>query len=48
MKFTLGWLKQHLETDATLEEILDRLTMVGLEVEQVLHCGGFFCHQILS
>ncbi|MEQ8228840.1 MAG: phenylalanine--tRNA ligase subunit beta [Rhodospirillales bacterium] len=35
MKFTLGWLKQHLETDATFEEILDRLTMVGLEVEQV-------------
>jgi len=35
MKFTLGWLKQHLETDATLDEILDRLTMVGLEVEGV-------------
>ncbi len=35
MKFTLGWLKEHLETDAPLEKILDRLTMVGLEVEQV-------------
>ena len=35
MKFTLGWLKQHLETDASLEEILERLTMVGLEVEKV-------------
>ncbi len=35
MKFTLGWLKEHLETDATLDEILDRLTMVGLEVEGV-------------
>jgi phenylalanyl-tRNA synthetase beta chain len=35
MKFTLGWLKQHLETDATLAEITDRLSMVGLEVEGV-------------
>ncbi|MEO0543018.1 MAG: phenylalanine--tRNA ligase subunit beta [Pseudomonadota bacterium] len=35
MKFTLSWLKDHLETDATLEEIVDRLTMIGLEVEEV-------------
>ena len=35
MKFTLGWLKDHLETDASLDDILDRLTMVGLEVEAV-------------
>ncbi|MEQ9682488.1 MAG: phenylalanine--tRNA ligase subunit beta, partial [Rhodospirillales bacterium] len=35
MKFTLGWLKQHLETDATLANITDRLSMVGLEVEGV-------------
>ncbi len=35
MKFTLGWLKHHLETEAALDEVLDRLTMVGLEVEQV-------------
>src|SRR5690606_14346131 len=35
MKFTLSWLKDHLETDATLEEICDRLTMIGLEVEGV-------------
>ena len=35
MKFTLSWLKEHLETDASLEEILDRLTMIGLEVEEV-------------
>ena len=33
MKFTLSWLKDHLETDASLEEITDRLTMLGLEVE---------------
>ncbi|KAA1185601.1 phenylalanine--tRNA ligase subunit beta [Rhizobium tropici] len=35
MKFTLSWLKEHLETDATLDEICARLTMIGLEVEEV-------------
>ncbi len=35
MKFTLSWLKDHLETDATLDEIVEKLTMIGLEVEAV-------------
>ena len=35
MKFTLSWLKDHLDTDATLEEICERLTAIGLEVEDV-------------
>ena len=35
MKFTLSWLKDHLETDATLDEIVERLTAIGLEVESV-------------
>lgn len=35
MKFTLSWLKEHLETEASLEEILDTLTDLGLEVEGV-------------
>lgn len=35
MKFTLSWLKEHLETDAPLEAIVDTLTMIGLEVEAV-------------
>ncbi|CAM5460237.1 phenylalanine--tRNA ligase subunit beta [Mycolicibacterium aubagnense] len=35
MKFTLSWLKDHLETDATLDEIVERLTSIGLEVEAV-------------
>ncbi len=35
MKFTLSWLKEHLETDASLDEILDKLTLIGLEVEEV-------------
>ncbi len=33
MKFTLSWLKEHLDTQASLQQILDTLTMVGLEVE---------------
>jgi phenylalanyl-tRNA synthetase beta chain len=35
MKFTLSWLKEHLETAASLDEITDALTRVGLEVEGV-------------
>ncbi|MEE1554543.1 MAG: phenylalanine--tRNA ligase subunit beta, partial [Alphaproteobacteria bacterium] len=35
MKFTLSWLKDHLETDATLVEITDKLTAIGLELEEV-------------
>ncbi|MGL4975647.1 MAG: phenylalanine--tRNA ligase subunit beta, partial [Bosea sp. (in: a-proteobacteria)] len=35
MKFTLSWLKNHLETDAPLSEIVETLTRVGLEVEGV-------------
>jgi phenylalanyl-tRNA synthetase beta chain len=35
MKFTLSWLKDHLDTSASLAEIVDALTRVGLEVEAV-------------
>ncbi|MBL8576869.1 MAG: phenylalanine--tRNA ligase subunit beta [Mesorhizobium sp.] len=35
MKLTLSWLKDHLETDASLDEIVERLTSIGLEVEHV-------------
>jgi phenylalanyl-tRNA synthetase beta chain len=35
MKFTLGWLKEHLDTDASLNEITDKLTSLGLELEGV-------------
>ena len=35
MKFTLGWLKEHLDTDASLDAIVAKLTMIGLEVERV-------------
>lgn len=35
MKFTLSWLKEHLDTTASLGEIRDALTMLGLEVEGI-------------
>ncbi len=35
MKFTLSWLRDHLETDATLDDITEALTDLGLEVEEV-------------
>lgn len=35
MKFTLSWLKDHLDTTATLDQIVETLTMIGLEVEGV-------------
>jgi phenylalanyl-tRNA synthetase beta chain len=35
MKFTLSWLKDHLETDEPVEKLVDRLTMIGLEVEHL-------------
>jgi phenylalanyl-tRNA synthetase beta chain len=35
MKFTLSWLKEHLETDASLDEVVETLTRIGLEVEGV-------------
>ena len=35
MKFSFEWLKQHLDTTASAEEIADKLTAIGLEVEDV-------------
>lgn len=35
MKFTLSWLKEHLETSASVEEIAETLTDLGLEVEGI-------------
>jgi phenylalanyl-tRNA synthetase beta chain len=35
MKFTLSWLKDHLKTKATVDEIATRLSAIGLEVESV-------------
>ncbi|MEE2860996.1 MAG: phenylalanine--tRNA ligase subunit beta [Pseudomonadota bacterium] len=35
MKFTLSWLKEHLDTTATLDQIAEALTDLGLEVEEI-------------
>lgn len=37
MKFTLSWLKEHLETNASVDEIAETLTKIGLEVEEVIN-----------
>lgn len=39
MKFTLAWLKEHLDTDASLDAICEKLTMIGLEVDSVVNRG---------
>jgi phenylalanyl-tRNA synthetase beta chain len=52
MKFTLSWLKDHLETDATLAEIEVALTDIGLEVESIddpaKQLGGFVVGHVLQ
>ncbi|HEY1072094.1 phenylalanine--tRNA ligase subunit beta [Brevundimonas sp.] len=35
MKFTLSWLKEHLDTTAEVEQVAAAMTMAGLEVEEV-------------
>ena len=40
MKFTLSWLKDHLDTDAGVERVVEAMTMAGLEVEHVEDPGS--------
>ncbi|HEY8287838.1 MAG TPA: phenylalanine--tRNA ligase subunit beta, partial [Acetobacteraceae bacterium] len=40
MKFSLSWLKTHLDTDAPVDRITDALTRVGLELEGVENRGA--------
>ena len=35
MKFTLSWLREHLDTSASLAEICEAVTAIGLELESV-------------
>ncbi|MEP6785265.1 MAG: phenylalanine--tRNA ligase subunit beta [Sphingomonadales bacterium] len=35
MKFTLSWLKEHLDTQAGVTEVADKLNSIGLEVEEI-------------
>ena len=37
MKFTLSWLKDYLDTNAGVDEICEKLTAIGLEVEEVVN-----------
>ena len=52
MKFTLRWLKEYLDTDASLEEIVEALNTIGLEVEEVkdpgAELGSFSVARIIS
>src|ERR1700742_3949464 len=40
MKFTLAWLKEHLDTEADAKTIADKLTSIGLEVESISDAGA--------
>ena len=40
MKLTLSWLKEHLDTDADVQTIADKLTSIGLEVESITDAGA--------
>ena len=42
MKVTLNWLRQYVEFDWSPDELTERLTMLGLEVEGVQKTGGEF------
>src|SRR4051812_634114 len=52
MKFTLSWLKEHLDTEAPLDVITDTLTRIGLEVERVTDpakaLAGFSIARVIS
>ncbi len=52
MKFTLSWLKEHLDTTASVDEISETLTKIGLEVEEVINPAaalkGFVTAEITS
>ena len=40
MKFTIGWLKEHLETKYKDNKIIEKLTDIGLEVESFENVGS--------
>jgi phenylalanyl-tRNA synthetase beta chain len=51
MKFTLSWLLEYLETNSSLEEITDKLTHIGLEVENITDnskLAGFIVAEVLD
>ncbi len=52
MKFTFQWLKDHLDTKASLAEAVERLTMIGLEVaavhDRAKDLGGFVVGRVVE
>ena len=42
MKFTISWLKEHLDTQKSDQELIDSLTNIGLEVEDVVNASEIF------
>lgn len=52
MKFTRSWLGEHLECNATLQELSERLTALGLEVEGIVdraaHLGAFTVAEVIE
>lgn len=52
MKFTLSWLKDHLDTTASVDEIAEALTDLGLEVEEITNpldkLGNFTLGRVIS
>jgi phenylalanyl-tRNA synthetase beta chain len=52
MKFTLSWLKEHLDTTASVAQVVEAMTMAGLEVEHVTHpaskLAGFTVARIIE
>jgi phenylalanyl-tRNA synthetase beta chain len=48
MKLTFGWLKEHLDTARSLDEIAAKLTMIGLEVERIEDKAKLFAPFVIA
>ena len=48
MKFTISWLKEHLDTQKSDQELIDSLTNIGLEVEDVVNASEIFSNFIVA
>jgi len=48
MKLTFGWLKEHLGTTRSLDEIAGKLTMIGLEVERIEDKAKLFAPFVIA
>ena len=48
MKFSISWLKEHLETKASNNEIIEKLTAIGLEVERWNDASQIFANFVIG